>query len=120
MNPDSRVNQTAAPLDRRRRTLSQCRYDASRAGCTVELDDPDFPRSGRGAAYYVRALQEPTRAINGANLRTRFDRDGNALTVEPCYGDYRTRSDDDCLAPVAERAWSSPICSIERATSPSR
>ena len=38
-----------------------------------------FAASGRDAVYYVRALQEPTPAINGANLRTRFDADGNAV-----------------------------------------
>jgi hypothetical protein len=47
--------------------------------------------------------------VNGANLRTRFDAQGRALSVEPCYGDPRTPRDDDCLAPVEERAWSSPI-----------
>ena len=49
------------------------------AGCTVELRGPRVPASGRDAVYYVRALQEPTPAINGANLRTRFDADGNAI-----------------------------------------
>jgi hypothetical protein len=78
-------------------------------GCAVQFEDAEFAASGRSAAYYVRALQEPTPAVNGANLRARYDADGNALTVSPCYGDARTGAEDDCLAPVQERAWSSPI-----------
>jgi hypothetical protein len=78
-------------------------------GCTASFEDPEFAASGRDAVYYVRALQEPTPAVNGANLRTRFDDDGNAIAVELCYGDERTAEGDDCLAPVQERAWSSPI-----------
>ncbi len=79
------------------------------SGCTVRFEDPDFAASGRDALYYVRALQEETPAVNGDNLRTRFDARGRALSVEPCYGGFRTAADDDCLAPVRERAWSSPI-----------
>jgi hypothetical protein len=78
-------------------------------GCTVRFEDAEFAGSGRDAVYYVRALEVATPAVNGANLRTRYDADGNAVAVEPCYGDARTGGGDDCLAPVQERAWSSPI-----------
>jgi hypothetical protein len=84
-----------------------CARDA--AGCTVEFEDRDFAASGRPAIYYARAVQEATPAVNSGNLRCTFDADGNCIEVDPCYGDYRTPFDDDCLSPNEERAWSSPI-----------
>ena len=78
-------------------------------GCAVEFEDAEFGATGRDTVYYVRALQAETPAINGANLRTGFDAEGRALSVAPCSGGYRTPASDDCLAPVEERAWSSPI-----------
>jgi hypothetical protein len=80
-----------------------------RGGCTVRFDDPDYAAEGRDALYYVRAIEEPTPAVNGAELRCEYDGDGNCVDVKPCYGDYRTAANDDCLAAVEERAWSSPI-----------
>lgn len=80
-----------------------------RDACEVEFEDPDFTKARRDTVYYLRALQEPTKAINGAQLRTVFDRRGEPLSVTPCYAGKKTPRTDDCLAPVRERAWSSPI-----------
>jgi hypothetical protein len=82
---------------------------ADPAGCEVEVDDPEFAVAGRDAVYYARAVQEPAPAVNAAALRCEYDASGTCARVRPCYGDYRTAYDDDCLAPLEERAWSSPI-----------
>jgi len=79
------------------------------AGCVVEFSDPDFEASDRESIYYVRALQEPTDAVNADSLRCERDEAGVCVRVNPCWPDYRTSPDDDCLAPNRERAWSSPI-----------
>ena len=71
--------------------------------------DPDFPTARRDHVYYVRAIQEPAMGVNAASLRCELDADGRCVEVRPCYGDYRTAPDDDCLAETEERAWSSPI-----------
>jgi hypothetical protein len=87
------------------------RFDcpADRAGCSVEFEDPSFLLNGRPAVYYVRAIQEKTPAVNAGGLRCERDAEGNCTKVHPCYGDYRTPFDDDCLSDNEERAWSSPI-----------
>ncbi len=63
----------------------------------------------REAVYYVRAIQEPTPAVNAGGLRCEYDANGVCLRSRPCYGDFRTPFDDDCLTENEERAWSSPI-----------
>ena len=79
------------------------------AGCRVAFEDPEYATLARDAVYYARALEAPSPAINGANLRTEFDAAGRALSVRPCFADWRTPADDECEAPVQQRAWSSPI-----------
>ncbi len=83
--------------------------DPDPAGCRVTFEDPDFVSSGRDAVYYVRAIEEPSLAVNGENQRAERDAEGNVVKTSPCHGGYRTPADDDCLALVRERAWSSPI-----------
>jgi hypothetical protein len=83
--------------------------EPSQAGCVVQFEDPDYLSAARPAVYYVRAIQEPSPAINGGALRCQFDEHGRCLEVHPCYGDYRTPASDDCLTAIEERAWSSPI-----------
>jgi hypothetical protein len=79
------------------------------AGCQVEFEDPELAGGGREALYYARAVEEPSPAVNAANLRCEYDNAGNCVKLNPCYGDYRTDYNEDCLAPNEERAWSSPI-----------
>ena len=79
-----------------------------RAGCAAEFTDPDFASSGRDALYYVRAIEEPGLAVNAAGARCTFDEEGNCIASNFCDGQNVT-PDDDCLAPIEERAWSSPI-----------
>jgi hypothetical protein len=83
--------------------------EPSQAGCVVHFEDPDYETAGRDTTYYVRAIEAPSPVVNGANLRCTYDEAGNCLEVHPCYGDYRTAENDDCLADAEERAWSSPI-----------
>jgi hypothetical protein len=65
---------------------------------------------GRDTLYYVRAIEAPSPAVNGANLRCQRDGAGRCVELEPCHGaEDRTAYEDDCLATVEERAWSSPI-----------
>ena len=79
------------------------------AGCVFEFGDPDYPAAGRTIAYYVRVFEEPSPAVNAGGFRCQYDADGRCVEMAPCYQDHRTPLDDDCLAEVEERAWSSPI-----------
>ena len=78
-------------------------------GCTVEFEDDEFVSAGREAIYYARAVQEATPMINADNVRCEYSEQGDCIAVNPCYGDYRTADDEDCLADAEQRAWSSPI-----------
>ena len=51
-----------------------CDPDAS--SCSVEFGDSEYPDAGRDTVYYVRAIQEPSLAVNGAQLRCEYDDTG--------------------------------------------
>ena len=79
------------------------------AGCVFEFGDPEFPGSERAVAYYVRAIEEPSPAVNAGGFRCSYDPAGRCTELLPCYQDHRTAAADDCLFEIGERAWSSPI-----------
>ncbi len=83
--------------------------EPSAQGCRVSFSDESFDAQARDTLYYVRAIQRPSLAVNAGGLRCERDEQGQCIAVDPCYGDFRTPASDDCLAPNAERAWSSPI-----------
>ena len=87
----------------------ECPPGPTENGCRVAFEDPEFGGAKRDTVYYVRAIQEPTPAVNGGNLRCERNDKGECVKLQPCYGDYRTPVDADCLQPIEERAWSSPI-----------
>ena len=63
-------------------------------------------KSGRDALYYVRAIEQPSQAIDADPLGCTRDVDGRCIEIEPCF--ERPES-DDCLSETEQRAWSSPI-----------
>ena len=72
--------------------------------CDITFADNDFSRD---SIYYVRALQEPTWAINGIQIQTNSSNKDSEVNI--CRGSYKTDPGDDCLYQINERAWSSPI-----------
>ncbi len=116
IRPQARADEPVAGLIEDPWRVFEC--PPSQAGCVVQFEDSEFAGSGRDATYYVRAIEEPSPAVNGDPLRCKTDEDGTCLEVNLCYGDYRTPADDDCLSTIEERAWSSPIYVGHRGAAP--
>jgi hypothetical protein len=107
IRPQQHKGEAIAPLIEDPWRRYQCPADP--AGCSLQIEDPDFMTGDRDAVYYVRAIQEPTLAVNAGGMRCTYNASGECIEPHPCYGDYRTPFEDDCLSPNEERAWSSPI-----------
>ena len=79
-------------------------------GCSISFEDADYTEEKVSSLYYVRAIQEETLAVGGDPLRCELNSQGECIKINPCYAsgpDFNPN--DDCLAPIGERAWSSPI-----------
>lgn len=86
----------------------ECEDDGE--GCSISFEDADYTEEKVSSLYYVRAIQEETLAVGGDPLRCEFNSQGECIKINPCYAsgpDFNPN--DDCLAPIGERAWSSPI-----------
>jgi hypothetical protein len=75
--------------------------------CVVEFQDAQFEQAARDSLYYVRAIEEPSAAINGAGQQCTRDENGRCIAIVDCG--QRGGQGDDCLAMTEQRAWSSPI-----------
>ena len=76
-------------------------------GCEVEFRDEEYDSVARDTVYYVRAIEEPSDAVNGAMQGCEFSEQGECIAVKECGANGG--QGEDCLAPIEERAWSSPI-----------
>jgi hypothetical protein len=103
IRPQANADEAVAPLIDDPWQVLAC--PGRREGCVARFEDPDLARE---SVYYVRAIQEPTPAVNGDPLRCQRNADGACVQMRPC-GLREDGFPDDCLAPVEERAWSSPI-----------
>lgn len=107
IRPQSFEGEPLKDLIEDRWKVIECSADSS--SCTVEFDDPEYSTQGRDTLYYVRAIEEPVETINGGNLRTVIDEDGNSTATDPCHANYKLAAEEQCLKSLGQRAWSSPI-----------
>ena len=107
IRPQNHAGEDVAKLIEDPWRVLECQPESG--GCAVEFEDPDYGSAGRDTLYYVRAIEEPSMAVNARSLRCEYDAEGDCIEVDPCFGDYRTPYEDDCLSETQERAWSSPI-----------
>ena len=103
IRPQAHAGEAVAPLIEDPWRVFEC--DGGPDGCAVRFSDEAFSAAGRDTLYYVRAIEEPSLAVNGALLDCQYDAAGNCVGINP----RPASREDDRLAPIEERAWSSPI-----------
>jgi hypothetical protein len=81
------------------------RFEVRAVGSFVR--QPGCPGQSRGGLR--RRASSDSAGARAANLRSERDATGLSVRTSPCHGDFRSDFDADCLAPVQERAWSSPV-----------
>jgi len=79
----------------------ECPSDPS--GCVATFVDPEFPEHRRDTVYYARAFESPEPAVNAGTVRCTPGPDTSCAETNLCS------AGEECLAPYAGRAWSSPI-----------
>lgn len=72
-------------------------------GCVATFVDDEFSKAGRDTVYYARVFEEPSPTVNGNTLRCEAGPDSSCEEMNMCT------AGEECLAPLAARAWSSPI-----------
>jgi hypothetical protein len=95
ITPQSFAGEAISPLIQDPWKVISCQGNSE---CIIEFEDANYSRD---SIYYVRAIQAPTLAINGTS--------SSGSPFKLCKGSFRTDLADDCLSPINERAWSSPI-----------
>ena len=85
----------------------------SQEGCEIHFEDPDFKAQQRDTLYYVRAIQEPTLAVNGEPFFCEATNEqGQCIRYRHCDISAAANQEGNinhCLGMNEERAWSSPI-----------
>jgi hypothetical protein len=104
IRPQREAGDALAPLIEDPWKTLECPADGQ--GCEVLVSDPEFIRDGRPTSYYARAIEAPSPTVNGDPLGCERDAAGRCVAIDACF---ERADDDDCLAPSAHRAWSSPI-----------
>ena len=108
IRPQSRPGEPVAPLIEDPWRAFPCPPDGD--GCIGRVRRPGLRR--RRPRHRLLRARAPGADAGGQRRQPALPlrrRRAAASRCDACYGDYRTPVDDDCLAPSAERAWSSPI-----------
>ncbi len=106
IRPQVAPDEAVADLIENTWQVHECPADGS--GCEFEFEDTDYILAERPAVYYARVIQEEEPLIGGDPFGCVYDEEGVCQRREYCIGE-RAGPQENCLAPAAPRAWTSPI-----------